>query len=129
MNPFYKNMALWIVIILMMLMLYSLFNPQNIAETTISYTDFLTMVNDERVSDVVMQGQELYVTDVNKKHYKVYTPQDGDLISNLRRKGVVINVKPPRENPWYMSVLISWFPILILIGVWVFFMRRIASGA
>ncbi len=128
MNPFYKNMALWIVIVLMMLMLYSLFNPQNIAETSISYTDFLAMVDDERVADVVMQGQELYVTDINKKHYKVYTPQDSNLIANLRQKGVMINAKPPRENPWYMSMLISWFPILILIGVWVFFMRQMQSG-
>jgi cell division protease FtsH len=127
-NPFYKNMALWVVIILMMLMLYSLFNPQKIAETSISYTDFLAMVDDERVTDVVMQGQELYITDLNQKHFKVYTPQDGDLIANLRKKGVVINVKPPRENPWYMSMLISWFPILILIGVWVFFMRQMQSG-
>ncbi|MCP3954279.1 MAG: ATP-dependent metallopeptidase FtsH/Yme1/Tma family protein [Desulfobacterales bacterium] len=128
MNPFYKNMALWIVIILMMLMLYSLFNPQNIAETSISYTDFLAMVDDERVADVVMQGQELYVTDINRKHYKVYTPPDSNLIPNLRQKGVMINAKPPRENPWYMSMLISWFPILILIGVWVFFMRQMQSG-
>jgi len=121
-------MALWIVIIMMMLMLYSLFNPQNIAETSISYTDFLAMVDDERVSDVVIQGQDLYVTDINKKHYKVYTPQDSNLIANLRKKGVIINAKPPRENPWYMSMLISWFPILILIGVWVFFMRQMQSG-
>ena len=128
MNPFYKNMALWMVIIMMMLMLYSLFNPQNIAETSISYTNFLAMVDDERVADVVMQGQELYVTDINQKHYKVYTPQDSNLIANLRQKGVVINAKPPRENPWYMSLLISWFPILILIGVWVFFMRQMQSG-
>ncbi len=128
MNPFYKNMALWIVIILMMLMLYSLFNPQNIAEPSISYTDFLAMVDDERVADVVMQGQELFVTDINRKHYKVYTPQDSNLIANLRQKGVMINAKPPRENPWYMSMLISWFPILILIGVWVFFMRQMQSG-
>jgi len=127
-NPFYKNMALWMVIIMMMLMLYSLFNPQNIAETSISYTNFLAMVDDERVADVVMQGQELYVTDINQKHYKVYTPQDSNLIANLRQKGVVINAKPPRENPWYMSLLISWFPILILIGVWVFFMRQMQSG-
>ncbi len=128
MNPFYKNMALWIVIIMMMLMLYSLFNPQNIADTSIRYTDFLAMVDDEKVADVVMQGQELYVTDINNKHYKVYTPQDNNLIANLRQKGVMINAKPPRENPWYMSMLISWFPILILIGVWVFFMRQMQSG-
>jgi cell division protease FtsH len=127
-NPFYKNMALWMVIIMMMLMLYSLFNPQNIAETSISYTNFLAMMDDERVSEVVMQGQELYVTDINQKHYKVYTPQDSNLIANLRQKGVVINAKPPKENPWYMSLLISWFPILILIGVWVFFMRQMQSG-
>ena len=128
MNPFYKNLALWLVITLMMVMLYNLFSKQHLAETNISYTDFLAMVNDERVSDVVIQGQELFVTDTNRNHFKVYAPQDTDLIKTLRDKKVVISAKPPSENPWYMSVLVSWFPMIVLIGVWIFFMRQMQAG-
>ncbi len=128
MNPFYKNLALWLVITLMMVMLYNLFSKQHLAETSISYTDFLAMVNDERVSDVVIQGQELLVTDSNRNRFKVYAPQDTDLIKILRDKGVVISAKPPSENPWYMSVLVSWFPMIVLIGVWIFFMRQMQAG-
>jgi cell division protease FtsH len=127
-NPFYKNLALWLVITLMMVMLYQLFSKQHLAETSISYTQFLAMVEEERVADVIIQGQELYVTDVNNSRFKVYAPQDTDLIKILRQKGVVINAKPPSENPWYMSVLVSWFPMIVLIGVWIFFMRQMQAG-
>ncbi|GMQ79965.1 MAG: hypothetical protein BMS9Abin03_422 [Thermodesulfobacteriota bacterium] len=128
MNPFYKNLALWIVITLMMIMLYNLFNQQHLSETSISYTEFLAMVDSERVSDVVIQGQELYVTDSNHNRFKVYAPQDSDLIKILREKGVSINAKPESESPWYMSVLVSWFPMIVLIGVWIFFMRQMQAG-
>jgi len=127
-NPFYKNLALWLVITLMMVMLYNLFSKQHLAETSISYTDFLAMVNDERVSDVVIQGQELFVTDTNRNRFKVYAPNDTDLIKTLRNKRVSISAKPPSENPWYMSVLVSWFPMIVLIGVWIFFMRQMQAG-
>ncbi len=128
MNPFYKNLALWLVITLMMVMLYQLFSKQHMVETSISYTQFLAMVDEERVANVIIQGQELYVTDVNEGRFKVYAPQDADLIKILRQKGVVINAKPPSENPWYMSVLVSWFPMIVLIGVWIFFMRQMQAG-
>jgi cell division protease FtsH len=127
-NPFYKNLALWLVITLMMVMLYQLFSKQHMVETSISYTQFLAMVDEERVANVIIQGQELYVTDVNEGRFKVYAPQDADLIKILRQKGVVINAKPPSENPWYMSVLVSWFPMIVLIGVWIFFMRQMQAG-
>ena len=128
MNPFYKNLALWLVIMLMMVMLYNLFSKQHLAETSISYTDFLAMVDDERVGQVVIQGQELFVTDVDGNRLKVFAPEDSDLIKILRQKGVVISAKPPSENPWYMSVLVSWFPMIVLIGVWIFFMRQMQAG-
>jgi cell division protease FtsH len=127
-NPFYKNLALWLVITLMMVMLYNLFSQQRMAETNISYTEFLSMVENERVAEVVIQGQELYVTDTNRNRMKIYAPADNDLINILRKKGVSISAKPPAENPWYMSILVSWFPMLILIGVWIFFMRQMQAG-
>jgi cell division protease FtsH len=127
-NPFYKNLALWLVITLMMIMLYQLFSKQHLTETTLSYTEFLKMVEEERVSEVIIQGQELYGTDMNRNRFKVYAPQDNDLIRILRDKRVMISAKPPAESPWYMSVLVSWFPMLILIGVWIFFMRQMQAG-
>jgi cell division protease FtsH len=127
-NPFYKNLALWLVITLMMVMLYNLFSKQHLSETNISYTEFLSMVNDARISEVVIQGQELFVTDVNRNRFKVFAPDDKDLVQILREKGVVISAKPPSENPWYMSVLVSWFPMIVLIGVWIFFMRQMQAG-
>ncbi|MDJ0830485.1 MAG: ATP-dependent zinc metalloprotease FtsH [Desulfobacterales bacterium] len=128
MNPFYKNLALWLVITLMMIMLYNLFNTQQLSENTLTYTDFLAMVDDERVVEVTLQGQELTVIDIDQKRFKLYVPQDDELIKTLRQKGVAIKAKPPSESPWYMSVLVSWFPMIVLIGIWIFFMRQMQAG-
>ena len=128
MSPFYKNLALWIVITMMMVMLYNLFNKQQLSETSISYTEFLSMVSEERVQKVLIQGQELTVTDQNQNRFKVFAPQDAELIKMLRDRGVIISAKPPSESPWYMSVLVSWFPMIILIAVWIFFMRQMQAG-
>ena len=127
MNPFYKNLALWCVITLMMIMLYKMFNAQNLVETAPGYSEFLAMVDESKVDEVIIQGQELTVTDINGRRYKVYAPQDVDMIKTLRVKNVRIKAKPPADSPWY-NILISWFPMLVLIGVWVFFMRQMQSG-
>jgi cell division protease FtsH len=127
-NPFYKNLALWLVITLMMVMVYNLFNQRRAPESNISYTEFLSMVKADAVSEVVIQGQELFVTDVNKQRFKVFSPSDPDMIKILREKGVAISAKPPAESPWYLSLLVSWFPMIVLIGVWIFFMRQMQAG-
>ncbi len=128
MNPFYKNLSLWIVITLMFVMLYQIFSEQQMSETQVSYSELMAMVEDERVEEVVIQGQELQVKDVQGGRFKVYAPQDPELIPTLRGKGIRIGAKPPPENPWYMSVLMSWLPMIVLIGVWIFFMRQMQSG-
>ncbi len=109
-------------------MLYNLFNQQPLPETGISYTQFLSMVDDARIAEVIIQGQELLVTDVERNHFKIYAPQDDDLIKRLEQKGVSVKAKPPAESPWFISVLVSWFPMIVLIGVWIFFMRQMQSG-
>ncbi|MBU1053149.1 MAG: ATP-dependent zinc metalloprotease FtsH [Proteobacteria bacterium] len=128
MNPFYKNLALWIVISLMVVMLFSLFNQRQIGENSLIYSKFIAMAENEQIREVTIQGQDLYVIDTNNNKYKVYAPLDSDLIKILREKGVSITAKPPADNPWYMSLLISWLPMIILIGVWIFFMRQMQSG-
>ena len=128
MNPFQKNVALWLVITLMMIFLYIQFNQQVPGETNISYSEFLAMVDSERVADVVIQGQELFVTDINRNRLKVYAPQDNDLIKILRQKGISINAKPQDESPLYLSILVSWGPMILLIAIWIYFMRQMQAG-
>jgi cell division protease FtsH len=126
-NPFYKNIALWCVITLMMFMIYKMFNTQNMVDTAPGYSEFLSMVDQGQIDEVIIQGHELLVTDNNRRKFKIYTPDDPELISLLRMKNVRIKAKPPADSPWY-NILISWFPMLILIGVWIFFMRQMQAG-
>ena len=129
MNQFYKNISLWLVIVLMMVMLYNIFNQQQVGQVEVGYSDFLTMVEDGRIQNVVIQGQDLYLTDRSGSRYKSFAPDDADLISFLRSKEVTIKAKPPAENSWFMSIIVSWLPMIVLIGVWIFFMRQMQGGA
>ena len=128
MNPFYKNLALWLVISLMMILLFNLFNQSRIQDREISYTEFMTQVERSSVVGVVIQGQEISGTQADGARFKTFAPQDADLIKILRSRGVTIKVKPPTESPWYMNLLVSWFPMILLIGVWIFFMRQMQAG-
>lgn len=112
----------------MVVMLFNLFNQHQLSDSSLSYSELLSMVESERIGEVVIQGQELFVTDINNKKFKVFAPQDADLIRILRNKGIAIKAQPPVESPWYMSMLASWLPMIVLIGVWIFFMRQMQSG-
>jgi len=127
-NQFYKNLSLWLVIVLMMVMLYNIFNQQQVGDNSLGYSDFLAMVDSDRVQNVVIQGQNIFFTDTNGSKYKTFSPGDGDLIPTLRKKGVSIKAKPPAESSWFMSIIISWLPMIVLIGVWIFFMRQMQGG-
>ena len=129
MNQFYKNISLWLVIILMMVMLYNIFNQQQAGQMDIGYSEFLGMVESGRVQSVVIQGQDLYVTDGSGSRFKSFAPDDGELINLLRTNGVAIKAKPPAESSWFMSIIVSWLPMIVLIGVWIFFMRQMQGGA
>ncbi len=128
MNQFYKNLSLWLVIVLMMVMLYNIFNQQHVAETSIGYSEFLAMVENDRVQSVVIQGQDLYFTDSSGSRFSTFAPRDGELIKTLRNSGVAIKAKPPAESSWLMSIVVSWLPMIVLIGVWIFFMRQMQGG-
>ncbi len=111
-----------------MVMLFKLFSQQRMPDSNLSYSEFLSMVEGERVKEVTIQGQKILMIDSNRNPHHVYAPRDADLIKILRDKGVVINAKPPSESPWYVSMLVSWFPMIVLIGVWIFFMRQMQAG-
>lgn len=128
MNPFYKNLALWLVISLMMILLFNLFNQSRVQDSEISYTEFMAQVEEGKIVGVVIQGQEISGTQMDGVRFKTFAPEDAELIKILRSHGVTIKAKPPSESPWYMNLLVSWFPMILLIGVWIFFMRQMQAG-
>jgi cell division protease FtsH len=125
-NPFYKNLALWLVIGLMAVMLFRLFNQAEKAAQPVSYSEFLDRVESGGVTQVVVQGNNL-IGSSSQGQFKTYAPNDPELISYLRSKKVGIIAKAEENSIWF-QVLISWMPMLLLIGVWIFFMRQMQSG-
>jgi cell division protease FtsH len=119
---------MWVVISLVMIVLFNLFNKPQPTKEPLSYTEFLTMVEKGEVLSVIIQGEEVQGFLSGGKKFKTYTPRDVDLIKILRTNNVRITAKPVDDSPWYMTILISWFPMLLLIGVWIFFMRQMQSG-
>jgi len=127
MKPFYKNLALWLVICLVMIMVFNVFNAPQTAKNEISFSNFIDMVDSGQISEVTIQGRNISGTN-GSTAFKTYTPEDPTLIKLLRDKGIRISAKPADESPLWQSILISWFPMLLLIGVWVFFMRQMQGG-
>lgn len=128
MSPFYKNLALWLIISLMVILLFNMFHQPQQSSNETTYSQFLTSVQKGEVSQVTIQGDRVIGTYSDGKLFKTFAPSDSDLIRILREHGVDIQAKPEEESPWYMTILISWFPMLLLVGVWIFFMRQMQMG-
>lgn len=127
-NGFYKNLSMWMVVGLLLVMLFNLFNQPVGRDRHIPFSDFLHQLDQGHVTEVVVQGRTLsgMLTDGNT--FATYAPDDPDLMRLLREKKVSITARPPEETPLLLTVLISWFPMLLLIGVWIFFMRQMQGG-
>ena len=126
MNQFYKNLALWLVISLMMVILFNIFKTPDRDSTLTSYSDFLSMVEDDSIIQVVIQGDNISGMSTQGM-FKTYAPKDPELIKLLRSKGIKITAKPEDDSSWFQMFL-SWVPMLLLIGVWIFFMRQMRVG-
>ncbi len=130
MSNFGRNLALWVIIALLLVVLFNLFQPGTTqhAATQVAYSDFIGEVNSGKVRDVVIQGRTVSGQLTDGRTFQTYTPEDPALVSRLTDKGVRVIAKPEEsENP-LLRILLSWFPMLLLIGVWVFFMRQMQSG-
>ena len=131
MNNFGKNLALWIVIGLLLVALFNLFQTSSSRgpQATLAFSDFLNDVNRGQVADVTIQGNNISGHFTDSRAFSTYAPNDPNLVSRLTDKGVRITAAPVDENvPSLFGVLISWFPMLLLIGVWIFFMRQMQGG-
>ncbi len=127
-NPFYRNIAFWLVISLVMVLLFNLFSRPQIKPQTISFSQFIAAVERGEIASVTIHGNKVSGRYLNGGEFKLFVPEYPDLVKNLREKGVEISAKPPGESPFWQSILISWFPMLLLIAVWIFFMRQVQAG-
>ncbi|QFR33279.1 ATP-dependent zinc metalloprotease FtsH [Ancylobacter sp. TS-1] len=131
MNANIRNFALWVIIVLLLLALFSLFqNPaQRQATNDISFSQLLNEVDQGRVRDVVIQGPEITGSFTDGRAFQTYSPNDPSLVQRLYGKGVSITAKPIQDNvPWFVSLLISWLPFIALIGVWIFLSRQMQGA-
>ena len=121
---------MWLIIGLTMIMLFNLFSkPPQPQVSEMSYSDFLTSVEAGAVREALIEGNEIRAEGPEGRIFKVTAPaNDPELIPLLRKSGVNIKVKEQEGTPWYLTILISWFPMLLLIGVWIFFMRQMQMG-
>jgi cell division protease FtsH len=130
-NSFGKNLALWIIIGLLLVALFNLFQssatrgPQN----SLAYSEFVNDVNRGQVREITMQGNTITGKFSDGRAFSTYSPNDPNLVARLIDRGVLIHAAPAEESvPSLFGILISWFPMLLLIGVWIFFMRQMQGG-
>ena len=131
MNNFGKNLALWVIIGLLLIALFNLFQSPSKRgpQTSLAFSDFITEVQQGRVSDVTIQGNNIAGHFADGRAFSTYAPQDPALVDRLNDHGVRITAQPPDDSvPSLLGVLVSWFPMLLLIGVWIFFMRQMQAG-
>ncbi len=130
MNLFGKNLAVWVILALLVVALFNLFQSPSLRSpgNQLAYSDFLNEVEAGQVVDVTIQGQDITGHTRDGRAFSTYNPSDIELIKRLRDRGVRINATADDESNPLFSIFISWFPMLLLIGVWIFFMRQMQSG-
>ena len=128
---FNRNMALWVVIGLLIFALFNLFQGSQPREsqTSLAFSDFIISVQAGDVRNVTIRGNEFSGHYRDGRNFQTYAPNDPSLVQTLTKQGVQIRAEPTDDgSPTLLSILISWFPMLLLIGVWIFFMRQMQSG-
>ncbi|HWS12477.1 MAG TPA: ATP-dependent metallopeptidase FtsH/Yme1/Tma family protein, partial [Rhodocyclaceae bacterium] len=128
MNNLFKNLAIWLVIGIVLMTVFNQFNTRQVAQQSVEYSQFLDEVKSGKISKVVIQGRQLEATTNEGKRITSYAPPDLWMVSDLLRYNVKVVAKPEEEQSFLMNIFVSWFPMLLLIGVWIFFMRQMQGG-
>ncbi|MEA3028627.1 MAG: cell division protease FtsH [Alphaproteobacteria bacterium] len=131
MNANLRNFALWVIIVLLLLALFTLFqNPgQRASSQDISFSQLLSEVDAGKVRDVLIQGPDIHGTFTDGRSFQTYAPSDPTLVQRLYGKGVAITARPQGDSvPWFVSLLVSWLPFIALIGVWIFLSRQMQGA-
>ncbi len=128
MNSFYKNLGLWLIIGVVMILLYYLSQQPVSSSKELVFSDLLNRIEKGEVAEVIIKQNQISGVMKDGNKFNTYTMDYPDLVANLREKDIKITVKPPDETPWYIAFLFSWGPIILLVGVWIFFMRQTQIG-
>ncbi|MBN8450489.1 MAG: ATP-dependent zinc metalloprotease FtsH [Candidatus Accumulibacter sp.] len=128
MNNMFKNLAVWLVIGLVLMTVFNQFNNRQVTQSSMEYSQFIEEVGKGTIAKVVIEGRVLKATTTDGRKLTSYAPPDLWMVSDLLKHGVKIEAKPEEEQSFLMSIFVSWFPMLLLIGVWVFFMRQMQGG-
>ncbi len=128
MNNVLRNIAIWVLVAVVLMSVFNQFGVQRGNDSQIGYSQFLSEVKQGRISRVVIEGHVLRGEGSDGKHFTTYAPADPWLVSDLLKNNVVVEAKPQEEPSMLMNIFVSWFPMLLLIGVWVFFMRQMQGG-
>ncbi|BBF91803.1 ATP-dependent zinc metalloprotease FtsH [Blastochloris tepida] len=131
MNGNFRNFALWVIIVLLLLALFTLFqNPaQRQQANEIPFSQLLAEIDQNRVRDVVIEGSNVTGHFNDGRGFQTYAPDDPGLVQRLYTKGVTITARPQQDTPWFLQLLFSWLPFVALIGVWIFLSRQMQGGA
>ncbi len=128
MNDMAKNLLLWVVIALVLMMVFNNFGPQPTSSQQVEYSVFLEAVEQGRVKKVTIEGKEIVGFMQDGSRFVTYNPGDDFLISDLMKYNVQISARPPERQSLLMQIFISWFPMLLLFGILIFFMRQMQGG-
>jgi len=126
----FKSVAVWMVVALVLMTVFNQFNTrqQLTSQSQLDYSQFLDQVKQGHISKVVIEGRKLKATTTDGKHISSYAPSDLWMVSDLLKNGVSVEAKPEEEPSFLMNIFVSWFPMILLIAVWVFFMRQMQGG-
>ena len=130
MNKFFKNAMVWIVIAVVMLTIFQSFTPNSIRQQTLDYSTFIELVKTGNVSEVVFEDNVIKAKRLNGDRFITYNPETDNtaLIGELSKSGVRISATPPKGQGIFISLLINSFPVILLIAVWIYFMRQMQGG-
>jgi cell division protease FtsH len=127
-NNLVKNVAIWLVIALVLMTVFNQFSTRQAAQKDMEYSQFIDEVKQGRIAKVTIEGRVLKGVKTTGERFTTYSPSDPWLVSDLLKNGVIIQAKPEEEPSLLMNIFVSWFPMLLLIGVWIFFMRQMQGG-
>jgi len=127
-NDMAKNLLLWIVIAFVLMMVFNNFGPRGVPAQAIDYSKFILDVQQGQVQKVEIEGRSIRGKTLSGQHFITYNPGDPGLIGDLLKHKVIIESRPPEEQSVLMQIFISWFPMLLLFGVLIFFMRQMQGG-
>ncbi|MCA1926392.1 MAG: ATP-dependent zinc metalloprotease FtsH [Thiobacillus sp.] len=128
MNNLSKNIAIWLIIAVVLMTVFNQFGAQRSAQSQMPYSQFIEEVRSQQITKVTIEGNVLKGERSDGQRFTSYAPSDPWMVSDLLKNGVQIDAKPEEQPSFLMSLFISWFPMLLLIGVWIFFMRQMQGG-